>query len=142
MPFVQKPSKDQLQALLPDVLVSSGVAKVSLDDAETAVEADFVVSKANTQPHGILHGGVSCMVAETLGSIGANLVLDDSKKVAVGQSLHASHIRPAVMGESLHAKTWPLHLGRKSQVWMTHITDSKDRLIAHVSLTVAVIDKP
>lgn len=142
MPFVQKPSKEQLQALLPDVLVSSGVVNVSLDDSQTAVEADFLVSKANIQPRGILHGGVSCMVAETLGSIGANLVLEDSKQVAVGQSLHASHIRPAAMGESLHAKTTPLHLGRKSHVWMTHITDSKDRLIAQVSLTIAIVDKP
>ncbi len=142
MSFVQKPSKDQLQALLPEVLLNSGVSAVALDDAQTAVEADFTVSKANIQPHGILHGGVSCMIAETLGSIGANLLLDGDSKVAVGQSLNASHLRPAAIGERLHARTWPLYLGRKSHVWMTHLTDSKDRLIAQISLTVAVIDKP
>ena len=140
MSFIRKPSIDELQALLPEVLVHSGVSKVVLDDTNTALDADFIVSKVNMQPHGILHGGVSCMIAETLGSIGANLVIEESK-VAVGQCLNASHLRPAPLGKALHARTWPLHIGKKSQVWMTDITDDEKRLIAHISLTIAVLDK-
>lgn len=97
------------------------------------------VDHRTIQPFQILHGGASCVLAESLGSIAANMVIDSSKYKAVGQSLQASHLRPGLKGR-IHGKAIPLHLGRKSHVWKIDLYNEEKKVICHVTLTMAVIE--
>lgn len=90
------------------------------------------------QPAGLLHGGASVALAETLGSIAANLCVDPDRNVCVGQEISASHLRPVRQG-LVTGTARPLHLGRSSQVWQIEIVDERDRLVCVSRLTVAVV---
>lgn len=104
------------------------------------LKGDMPVDERTVQPLGLLHGGASCVLAESLGSIAANMVLDNSKFVAVGQSINASHVRSARDGR-VTGVAKALHLGRTSQVWEIMITDKDDKLVCVSRLTMAVIEK-
>lgn len=104
------------------------------------LKGDMPVDERTVQPLGLLHGGASCVLAESLGSIAANMVLDNSKFVAVGQSINASHVRSARDGR-VTGVAKALHLGRTSQVWEIMITDKEDKLVCVSRLTMAVIEK-
>lgn len=90
------------------------------------------------QPFGIVHGGANVVLAETLGSIAANLVVDGAKHYCVGQEVNANHLRPVAEGQ-VTGTARPLHLGRTSQVWEIRITDPKGRLSCISRLTMAVV---
>ena len=110
----------------------------------TELGADFLagtmpVDARTTQPAGLLHGGASVALAETLGSIAANLCVDPARKVCVGQEVSASHLRPVRQGETVTGTARPLHLGRSSQVWEIRVTDRRGRSICVSRLTVAVV---
>lgn len=107
---------------------------------EDFLEATMPVRATNKQPHGLLHGGASCVLAETIGSVAANLVLDNSKEVAVGQSIEANHLRPATDGE-VRAIVKAIHLGKSSHVWEIRIYNSDHKLICHSKLTTRVVLK-
>jgi 1,4-dihydroxy-2-naphthoyl-CoA hydrolase len=91
------------------------------------------------QPMGILHGGASVVLAETLGSVAANCVVDPSKSYCVGQEINANHIRPVKSG-LVTGTARPIHLGSRSQVWGIEIRDAQDRLACISRLTIAVVD--
>lgn len=140
-PFVDGATTAVAVSLMPALMDVSQISKVQLSTDEGSLSCEFVVNKSNVQPHNILHGGFSCYVAETLASIAANLSVDESK-AAVGQSLNASHLRPAAIGEKIYAVASPVHLGRKSHVWMTDLWKAgTDKLVAKISLTLAIIDR-
>lgn len=98
------------------------------------------VCSKTVQPHRILHGGISCVLAETLGSIASNLLLESSQ-VAVGQSITANHIRPAKEGSTVTGIAKIIHQGRKSHLWNIEIFDEQDKLICTSNLTMAIIEK-
>lgn len=102
------------------------------------IEATMPVDDRTRQPMGLLHGGASVVLAETLGSVAANLTLSDSSSAAVGLEINANHIR-AVKGGHVVGRTEPLHVGRSTQVWQTHIRDDEGRLVCVSRLTVAII---
>jgi len=87
-----------------------------------------------------LHGGASVALAETLGSIAANLVIDPAKKYSVGLDINANHIRSAKNGMVTGTAT-PLHIGSSTQVWSIEIKDDQDRLVCISRLTMAVMDR-
>jgi 1,4-dihydroxy-2-naphthoyl-CoA hydrolase len=110
----------------------------------TEVGDDFLrgtmpVTPAHHQPMGILHGGASVSLAETLGSVGAALTLDLSKQHPVGLEINANHVR-AVSSGLVTGTARPLHLGRKTQVWDIHIRNEQDKLTCISRLTVAILD--
>lgn len=105
------------------------------------LKARMPVDHRTKQPMGLLHGGASVVLAETLASIGANWVIDRSKSYCVGQEINANHIRSATSGW-VYGVTKPMHIGRRTQVWETKITDEKDRLVCVSRMTLAVIDIP
>lgn len=110
----------------------------------TAVGDDFVqarmpVDDRTRQPFGILHGGASVALAETLGSTGAGLVIDRTKYRGVGQEINANHVR-AIKEGFVIGTARPLHLGRRSHVWEIRIVDEQDRLICISRITMAIID--
>ena len=92
------------------------------------------------QPMGILHGGASVVLAETLGSVAANYAVDPAKFYCVGQEINANHIRPVSSGQ-VTGTARALHLGGRSQVWGIEVRDEKDRLVCVSRLTIAVVDR-
>jgi 1,4-dihydroxy-2-naphthoyl-CoA hydrolase len=97
------------------------------------------VDERTRQPFGILHGGASVALAETLGSVAANLVVDRSKLRCVGQEINANHIRSITEGWVIGTAR-PLHLGRRSHVWEIRITDERERLVCISRLTMAIVE--
>lgn len=111
----------------------------------TEVGDDYMVARMpvdhrTRQPMGILHGGASVALSETLGSVAAHFCAGDDK-MAVGLEINANHIRSVKEGW-VYGTVRPLHIGRSTQVWETKIVDEKDRLICVSRLTVAILDKP
>ena len=111
----------------------------------TEVGEDFVrgtmpVDRRTVQPFGLLHGGASVALAESLGSLGANLVLEADKEMAVGLDINANHVRAATSGVVVGTAR-PLHLGRSTQVWEIRIEDEGQNLICISRLTMAVVPR-
>lgn len=104
------------------------------------LEATMPVDSRTRQPFGLLHGGASLALAETLGSVAAHLVLDPERQAAVGLEINGNHLR-AVREGIVTGRVQPLHVGRTTHVWQTHIRDEDDRLVCVSRLTVAVIDR-
>lgn len=96
------------------------------------------VDHRTRQPFGILHGGASVVLAETLGSIAANLVVDGKKYYCVGQEINANHLRPVGEGE-VTGVARPVHIGRTSQVWEIRISDPRGKLNCISRITMAVV---
>lgn len=105
---------------------------------EDFLKARMPVDARTVQPQGRLHGGASCVLAETVGSIAANLVIDSSEFLAVGLEINANHIRPVKDG-FVYGTARPDSIGRTTQVWTIRITDDADRLVCISRLTMAVI---
>ena len=104
------------------------------------VVATMPVDDRTRQPFGILHGGASAALAETVASIGAYLNVDGEKQVAVGVELNANHLRGKSEG-SVTATATPLHRGRRTQVWDIRIEDEEGRLVCASRCTLAIVDK-
>ncbi len=100
--------------------------------------AKMPVDNRTKQPLGLLHGGASVVLAETLGSIAANLCVDNAKQYCVGLDINANHLKSVREG-FVYGKTTPIHIGKTTQVWEIRITDDKQNLVCISRLTVAVI---
>lgn len=107
---------------------------------ENSISARMPVDHRTVQPYGLLHGGASCVLAETLGSVGAALVVDPEKYQCVGLEINANHVRSARAGFVTGVAS-PLHIGASTQVWEIKIHDEREKLICISRLTVAVIPK-
>jgi uncharacterized protein (TIGR00369 family) len=111
----------------------------------TELGADFLrgrmpVDGRTRQPFGLLHGGASVALAETLGSLAGNLCLDQSRSVAVGLEISANHLRQVTRGHVVGTAR-PIHLGRSTQVWDIRIEDDEGRMVCVSRLTLAVVPK-
>ena len=100
--------------------------------------ATLPVDHRTKQPYGILHGGASVVLAETLGSVASNLCISENKR-AVGLEVNANHLRP-VMSGFVTGICKPLAIGSKVHVWEIRITNEKEKLSCICRLTVAIID--
>lgn len=98
------------------------------------------VNEKTRQPYGILHGGASCALAETVGSIASALVIDMDKQICVGLEINANHVRSAKDGIVI-GHCAPLHLGKSTHVWDIKIYDETEKLICVSRLTVAILPK-
>ncbi len=107
--------------------------------ADDHLKGRLPVDHRTKQPFGILHGGASCVLSESLGSIAAWMCIDPSKKRAVGLEINANHIRSATQG-FVTGICKPLHIGRRTHVWQTDIFDDDDKLVCTSRLTVAILD--
>lgn len=92
------------------------------------------------QPFGLLHGGASLALAETVASIGAWINIDQDDRMAVGLEINANHLRPVREG-TLTATGQPLHRGRTTQVWDIRIEDERGKLVCASRCTVAVLQR-
>jgi 1,4-dihydroxy-2-naphthoyl-CoA hydrolase len=111
----------------------------------TEIGEDFLkgrmpVDHRTRQPYGLLHGGASVALAETLGSVASAFVVDRSQYNAVGLEINANHLRGVREG-FVTGIARPLHLGKTTHVWDIRIHDEKDKLVCVSRLTVAIIKK-
>lgn len=120
---------------LPDAL---GIEIIELSGRR--VVATMPVDQRTRQPFGILHGGASVALAETVASLGASAAVESDAQVAVGMEINANHIRPKSDG-IVRATATPIHIGAKTQVWAVEIVDEQNRLICVSRCTLAVVDR-
>lgn len=92
------------------------------------------------QIHGILHGGATCVLVETVGSVASLMCIDPDKYYAVGSQIAANHLRP-VSGGHVTATAKPVHLGRRKHVWDIPVYEDSGKMIAKCELTCMVTDK-
>src|SRR5436189_4483572 len=102
------------------------------------IEATMPVDGRTRQPFGLLHGGASVALAETLGSVGAWLVLPQGGGRTVGLEINANHVR-AVREGTVTGTARPLHLGRTTQVWEIRVEDAGGKLCCVSRITLAVV---
>lgn len=103
------------------------------------LQARMPVDNRTKQPAGILHGGASVVLAETLGSIAARLCVDKEKKRIVGLEINANHVRSAKEGW-VTGLTTPIHIGKATQIWEIKIYNEEEALVCISRLTVANMD--
>jgi 1,4-dihydroxy-2-naphthoyl-CoA hydrolase len=118
---------------LADVL---GIEMIEL--TPTRVVATMPVDARTRQPFGLLHGGASVVLAETIASLGAVLNVDTTQFTAVGLEINANHLRAKRDGIVRGTGT-PLHIGRSTQVWSVEIVDEQGRLVCVSRCTLAVV---
>ena len=133
-----EPTVEALQKTRENTLLET------LDITITELGPDFLrgtmpVTPKVHQPMGLLHGGASVSLAETLGSTGAALVLDMSKQYPVGLEINANHVRSVTSG-IVTGTARPLHLGRKTHVWDITLCNDQNKVTCISRLTVAILD--
>lgn len=116
-----------------------------LDIVYTAIGDDFLegtmpVDHRTKQPFGLLHGGASVVLAESLGSLAANLCIDTNTQYCVGLDINSNHIRSVRSGR-VRGRASIIHIGKKTQVWEIRIFDENDQLVNISRLTMAVLYK-
>jgi len=125
------------------VSLSKGNMAEHLGIEFTELGADFLkarmpVDHRTNQPYGLLHGGASCVLAETIGSVASALVIDNSKSICVGLEINANHIRGVREG-FVEGTATPLHIGSSTHVWDIKIHDGRNKLVCVSRLTVAIL---
>ncbi|WP_139416025.1 hotdog fold thioesterase [Agromyces laixinhei] len=111
------------------------------ETTDDSLKGRMPVDHRTRQPGGVLHGGASVALAETLASWGATLTVDPAKFYCVGMEINANHVRPVAEGW-VYGEATPLTRGRTTQVWEIRITDAAGRLVCISRCTMAVLAKP
>ncbi len=107
---------------------------------EDFIEAKMPVDSRTHQPMGLLHGGASVALAETLGSVGASCCIDMSTSYCVGLEINANHIKSMRSGFAIGVAK-PIHIGKKTHVWEIRITNEQLELVCVSRITMAILDK-
>lgn len=102
--------------------------------------AKMPIDRRTKQPYGIMHGGASCVLAETIASVAANFCVDQKTKYCVGLEINTSHIKMVRDGFVMGVAK-PIHMGKSTQLWEILIHDEKGNLISTSRLRLAVLDK-
>lgn len=110
----------------------------------TEFSDDYIIGKMpvnekTKQPLGLLHGGASVVLAESLGSMAGFLCLKNTNQTTVGLEINANHLQSATSG-FVYGKASPIHLGRKTQVWSIEITNEEGKKVCISRLTLSIID--
>ncbi|HEY9366663.1 MAG TPA: hotdog fold thioesterase [Agromyces sp.] len=111
------------------------------ETTDGSLKGRMPVDHRTRQPGGVLHGGASVALAETLASWGATLTVDPAKFYCVGMEINANHVRPVADGW-VYGEAVPLTRGRTTQVWDIKITDAAGKLVCISRCTMAVLPKP
>lgn len=134
-----KPTLSELNVRF-DKNIASLLGICFTDITDDTLSATMPVDERTHQPYGILHGGASVVLAESLGSIASNLIIDSEKFVGVGLEVNANHLRPVKDG-LVTGVCSPIHLGSKTHVWEIKIYDKRGKMNCISRLTVAIVPK-
>lgn len=104
------------------------------------LEAKMPVNHKTTQPMGILHGGATVALAESIGSVGSNMLIDVKTEYAVGLTINANHVG-SVRDNYVIGKGTIIHKGRSTHVWNIEVRDNNEKLISICRLTVMIVKK-
>ena len=107
---------------------------------ENHLKARMPVDHRTIQPYGLLHGGASCALAETIGSVASAMVVDHASFYCVGLEINANHLRGVTAGFVAGVAT-PLHLGNTTHVWEIKISDEREKLVCVSRLTVMILKR-
>ena len=107
---------------------------------DDSISARMPVNEKTHQPYGILHGGASVVLAESLGSVASNMIIDSNKYIGVGLEVNANHLRPVKSG-FVTGICKPIHIGGKTHVWDIRLYDDRGKMNCVSRLTVAIIPK-
>ena len=135
--FHKKITVEDLSEIFPNTMAEFLRLKW-VEIGEDFLKLSMPVNNTTRQPYGFLHGGASCVLAETVGSVGSALVIDREKYYCVGLEINANHLRSVSDGIVI-ATAKPLHLGRSTHVWDIKIYDDKEKLFCVSRLTVAIL---
>ncbi len=135
--WLQQPELTELNALSKNTLVELLDIRFEAFD-DDSLTASMVVDPRTHQPYGLLHGGASVVLAETLGSTASYLCIDSAKFYCVGLEVNANHLRGLRSGR-VTAVARPLHLGRTTQVWDIRLSGDDGKLSCVSRLTMAVV---
>ena len=111
-----------------------------IDISDHGISATMPVDERTVQPYGILHGGASVALAETLGSVAAHASIDSAKYQSVGLEINANHIR-SVRNGIVTGTASPIHIGRSTHVWSIEIKNEEGKLVCTSRITMAIIEK-
>ncbi len=128
---LEQPGKDTMAQFL-------GIEWTEIGD--NFLKAKMPVDQRTKQPYGLLHGGASCVLAETIGSIASAMVIDQDRFQCVGLEINANHVHSATSGY-VHGIAMPLHLGKSTHVWDIRIYNENEKMVCVGRLTVAIIEK-
>ncbi|MEE4358279.1 MAG: hotdog fold thioesterase [Desulfococcaceae bacterium] len=135
--WFHKPEKERLAARSEKTMLQHlGIEITEVGD--DFIRGTMPVDHRTHQPMGILHGGASMVLAETLGSIGANCCVDPEKNYCVGLEINGNHVR-SVRGGKVSGCARPCHLGSSTHIWEVRIRDEEERLICISRITLAVL---
>jgi 1,4-dihydroxy-2-naphthoyl-CoA hydrolase len=128
---------ESLNESVHDTMISH-IGIIFTEIGEDFIRATMPIDGRTRQPYGLLHGGASVVLAETLGSTGATMCIDRSQFICVGQEINANHVRAVRQGQVL-ATARPAHLGGRTQVWTIDIVNEAGELVCISRLTMAVV---
>jgi 1,4-dihydroxy-2-naphthoyl-CoA hydrolase len=131
-------SLEQLNVRLGNLIDNLGIRFTEVGD--DFVRGTMPVDARTIQPYGLLHGGASVALAETLGSMGAAMCVDAAEYQCVGQEINANHVRAARSG-LVTGTARPIHIGGRTHVWGIDIVNEADKLVCVSRLTIAVIKR-
>ncbi|HMJ48112.1 MAG TPA: hotdog fold thioesterase [Ferruginibacter sp.] len=128
-----------LRDMVPDTM-SAHLGMEWVEIGNNFLKIKMPVDKRTLQPYGLLHGGASCALAETAGSVGSHLLINPSEYICVGLEINANHVRGVRKGFVVAIAT-PLHIGSSTHVWDIRINDDNEKLVCVSRLTVAILKK-
>ncbi len=136
-------SKTDLEALnkLSDNTLGAVLGIQFTEIGDQFLKATMPVNSKTHQPYGLLHGGASAALSETVGSVASWLSIDTERQICVGIEINCNHIRGKRDG-IVTATATPLHIGSTTHVWDIKIIDEQEKLICVSRLTVSVLKKP
>ncbi len=137
MIWKEKPTLDALNDLSKDTMVEH-LEIVYTDVGDDYLKATMPVDKRTVQPMGLLHGGASATLAETLGSVASHCIIDRDTHYAVGLNIEVHHIRSVTEG-TVTGIARPLHLGKTTQLWEIKIFNEKEKLVSVSMLKIIIL---
>ncbi|WP_317259286.1 hotdog fold thioesterase [Sphingobacterium sp. SRCM116780] len=139
MIWFQNYNIDQVNGILAQYMTGFLEIKATAIDSHS-ITATMPVNDKTRQPFGILHGGASVVLAESIGSIASNLIINPDTQKGVGLEVNANHLRPVTTG-LVTAVCTAVHIGKQTHIWDIRISDESGKLNCISRLTVAIISK-
>ena len=137
--WLKNPTPEHLNGMSDGTLMQAlGIQFVGIN--EDSLTATMPVDGRTRQPFGLLHGGASVALAETLGSTASHLCIDEEKQFSVGLEINANHVRSMRTG-LVTGVARAVHVGRTTHIWDIRISDEKGRLVCICRLTTAIRDR-
>jgi 1,4-dihydroxy-2-naphthoyl-CoA hydrolase len=137
---MDKATKLELLNAMCENTLMEHLGMVYTDSGDDFLCAKMPVDYRTHQPYGLLHGGASVALAESVGSAASHMMIDPKRYAALAQEINANHVKSAKDG-FVHAKATLVHQGRTTHIWDIQVTNDDDELVCICRLTMSIIEK-